>query len=475
MIALRIDFLAGRYHATPWSRAVNDGDVEWPPEPWRLLRALAAASYRYADCDRALLARLLDKLAEPPSFRLPPVADGHTRHYMPVVESGNEKRVLIFDSFVALEAGRNRVASAYALYPNAALDRDERELLDRLAERIGYLGRAESWCSVVPVEAVPEDPWLTTVELASREDGDGSIVRRLAAGAGLRGVGLLRSLCESTADMRGAKRLLPKGTEWVDYRIPASYGMAGVLSHPVNSEANLGPSLLRFALQGENVDLLPSRYDTLAVAEAMRGAVMSAYTGRHGGRPATSRLSGKSDRGGKADGHHHVYYLPRDTKNSGSIDAVDIWFPEGCTHEEYRAATVVTKIYDPVVLKAGFAVTFLGRIEAEKGRRWQTETPLVADRFPKRGDSIEEQIGRAFERRNLPTPEIEIWDKRELLEVRGGRRLRTDAFRKQRRGKSEPRPLFGATLIFDREIRGPLILGRLAHFGLGQFVPINED
>lgn len=471
MIALRIDFLAGRFHATPWSRAVNDGDVEWPPEPWRLLRALMAASYRYADCERALLVRLLDKLAEPPSFRLPPVADGHTRHYMPVIESGNEKRVLIFDSFVALETGRSCVASAYVVYPNAVLDRDERVLLERLAEHVGYLGRAESWCSVVAVDVVPEDPWLTTVELASRDEGSGPIVRRLAASAGLRGIGLLRSLCETTADMRGAKRLLPKGAEWVDYRFPASYGMAAALSQPVNREKNLGPSLLRFALQGEDIDLLPSRYDTVAVAEAMRGAVMSRYSNKHDGRPAPPRLSGKSDYGGKADGHRHVYYLPRDTKNYGSIDAVDVWFPEGCTLEEYRAATLVTKVYDPVVLKAGYAVTFLGQVEVEKGRRWQTTTPLVADRFPKHGDSIEEQIGRAFGRRNLPAPEIEIWDRRELLEVRGGRRLRTDAFRKQRRGKNEPRPLFGATLRFDREIHGPIVLGRLAHFGLGQFAP----
>ena len=46
MIAIKLRFLAGRFHATPWGRHVNEGVVEWPPSPWRLLRALAATFYR---------------------------------------------------------------------------------------------------------------------------------------------------------------------------------------------------------------------------------------------------------------------------------------------------------------------------------------------------------------------------------------------------------------------------------------------
>ena len=42
---IAIRFPLGRYHATPWDRSVNEGAVEWPPSPWRLLRALVA-SYR---------------------------------------------------------------------------------------------------------------------------------------------------------------------------------------------------------------------------------------------------------------------------------------------------------------------------------------------------------------------------------------------------------------------------------------------
>ena len=43
MFALAFRFPAGRYHATPWRRNVNEADIAWPPEPWRLLHALIAA------------------------------------------------------------------------------------------------------------------------------------------------------------------------------------------------------------------------------------------------------------------------------------------------------------------------------------------------------------------------------------------------------------------------------------------------
>ena len=42
MLAVGLKFPAGRFHATPWGRHVNEGAPEWPPSPWRLLRALLA-------------------------------------------------------------------------------------------------------------------------------------------------------------------------------------------------------------------------------------------------------------------------------------------------------------------------------------------------------------------------------------------------------------------------------------------------
>ena len=35
----------GRFHATPWGHHVNEGIVEWPPSPYRIVRALASSLY----------------------------------------------------------------------------------------------------------------------------------------------------------------------------------------------------------------------------------------------------------------------------------------------------------------------------------------------------------------------------------------------------------------------------------------------
>ena len=41
-LSIAVAFPAGRFHATPWGHHVNEGLPEWPPSPWRLLRALIA-------------------------------------------------------------------------------------------------------------------------------------------------------------------------------------------------------------------------------------------------------------------------------------------------------------------------------------------------------------------------------------------------------------------------------------------------
>ena len=131
MFALAFHFPAGRYHATPWGRNVNEADVAWPPEPWRLLRTLVAMYWRkgnrarWSDGD---LARLIDSLAETlPEYSLPEGAiHAHTRHYMPTgtLVKGSPKTTLVFDAFLRLPGGSTLVAA----WPLATLARDQFEL-----------------------------------------------------------------------------------------------------------------------------------------------------------------------------------------------------------------------------------------------------------------------------------------------------------------------------------------------------------
>ena len=45
MLAISFTFHAGRYHATPWGRHVNEADVAWPPDLWRPLPAGTTAGF----------------------------------------------------------------------------------------------------------------------------------------------------------------------------------------------------------------------------------------------------------------------------------------------------------------------------------------------------------------------------------------------------------------------------------------------
>jgi len=93
MTVIELTFPAGRFHATPWGRHVNEGAVEWPPSPWRLLRALIATWKRKApDLNEETIKEILSALCDPPHFALPPATFSHTRHYMPWFKKGSSAK-----------------------------------------------------------------------------------------------------------------------------------------------------------------------------------------------------------------------------------------------------------------------------------------------------------------------------------------------------------------------------------------------
>ena len=152
MFGLSFRFLSGRYHATPWGRNVNEADVAWPPEPWRIIRAFIASYWRKGDWDRWSrddLANLVHALAEDlPVFNLPQgCIHAHTRHFMPIRKGKSESRTLVFDAFLHIPSGEN----IKVIWKDVRLDDRLMSLAEYLASSIGYLGRSESWteCSVL--------------------------------------------------------------------------------------------------------------------------------------------------------------------------------------------------------------------------------------------------------------------------------------------------------------------------------------
>jgi len=111
MPTLFMRFPGRRYHATPWGHHVNEGLIEWPPSPWRLLRALIATGYTTAGWSEegppAEARALIEKLATVlPSYGLPEASGAHSRHYMPLArfKNGREETTLVFDTWAQVDA-----------------------------------------------------------------------------------------------------------------------------------------------------------------------------------------------------------------------------------------------------------------------------------------------------------------------------------------------------------------------------------
>jgi CRISPR-associated protein Csb2 len=242
---------------------------------------------------------------------------------------------------------------------------------------------------------------------------------------------------------------------------------------PSRSALLLSYELRTRAVGGE----LPSTRYTLSVASAMRGAVITrAFSLRPDDQTSIANLSGH----GSSD-HRHAHYLPIANLDTGQIDRIDVWLPEGCTSVEYAALMGTFELFNSEHLRDGLCVSPVAAEARRASRVWRTATPFVLDRHPKlRGRGIKRlvddphtQVRLALERRGFPAPQIALWAQ-DATVPEGPVPTPLRDFVTRRTEQSVAVPGYGATLTFSQDVRGPIALGRLAHFGLGRFVPRDE-
>ena len=399
MFGLAYRFPAGRYHATPWGRNVNEADVAWPPEPWRILRALVACYWRKCDRERWHeddLARLIDALAdELPVFHLPSGAiHAHTRHYMPVPK---DKPKLVFDAFLHLPTG----AEVIAIWQDTTLDSELLDLARDLASGMGYLGRAESWteCRVVttaarepncrpveldcgPVELdsdrdlvrilVPRSPADYTTERQRLIDRESERIRESSKGRltdrELRGrvakawrgkggadtlpIRLMDAIAVETADLQDRKWDRPPAAYETTYgrnRNARASVMPRSAGQRRTREMSPMPTVARYLLAGRPP---PRIEDAVKIGETLRKAAMSKFgwetDSATGKRPrAPWQISGRG--GGnhpvRDPTHPHAFWLPEDADGDGWIDHVTVFIASGMTAEIQTALGRVTRIW----------------------------------------------------------------------------------------------------------------------------------
>lgn len=435
MTAIEVEFLTGRYHANPWDRHVNEGAVEWPPSPWRFLRALLAVWRSDGSQQEPAMRALLSKLAVPASFHLVPTTAAHLRHYVP---HGKDRRLLL-DAFVVCQ---DAITIAWSGEPVIG---EEQQLLDGLLLRLTYLGRAESWCRGRRVPAPLTPPHGRP--LKPQETHQGKTVTLLCAELSV----TLEQLEITTGETRRRRLSRPPGSAWVTYAVEPGTTASAPDSAP-------RPQLAVYVVRSPRPI---AREQTLRLADRVRRELLRQHGAVH-----SPVFGGKVSGAVRGDNHRHLHVLP---EGGETIERVLLWAPGGFGPAE---VDVLRKLSGIPAQSRQHALqllpwAFLERAGEEVfglARSWASSTPYLPARHSKAAgrEAVAEQVRRECQQRGLPEPEVAILPAAE-------------GYVTQRHGQPRPAgPPHMLRLEFPNPIRGPVLLGANSHFGMGRFVPLEE-
>ncbi|CAN5772459.1 hypothetical protein BH09MYX1_BH09MYX1_36730 [soil metagenome] len=514
MLTIRFDFSTGRFHATPWGSHVNEGAIEWPPSPWRFLRALLAVGFsrlswaEVPDDARDLLLRLSARL---PSYHLPPASSAHTRHYVPLYQ-GNPTKIIDTFAYVG--------ADPLAMSWDVELPAPVLQLLDRLLDAMPYFGRAESAVIARRVDAPPPNlrecissevcpgPGMDRVALLAPELADtyhswrGAVVARetekMIAEAGVKALekgkkpqksiskkdqerldevyprDLIDVLLVSTKLLQANGWSQPPGSRWVSYWRP----VGALRAQPVRRASTVSralptTALLALASDTKGGTSLPPITDALWRMEALHDALVSDFATQ--GQPSLVFVG--KENGAPLKGHRHASLIPLTLgRRADRIDHVLVHAPMGFDAAAQRALRAVTRTYAKDLPTIFVTLAGMGALKdfeelvpcVRESSVWSSRTPFVVPRHPKTHgkDTLIGQLQAELVNRGLPPAE--------RIEPLEGTVEHFRRFRRERRDLQKKPPValgHGVRLVFAAPVSGPVSLGYGSHFGLGCFDP----
>jgi CRISPR-associated protein Csb2 len=519
VLNIELRFPTGRFHATPWGRHVNEGAIEWPPSPWRLLRALIATWHLKNKSDsvtqatlRALVAKLAGTL---PTYQLPRATAGHTRHYMPVNEGKTEKRTKVFDTFL-------HPADALKITWPIELDDIERVTLAVLLKNLSYFGRAESLVEarvlsdgetvepnarplgedemltkgqeivrlLAPMSADIYEDWrmerLATSQESTKKGGKKRSSKK--AGAAALPTDVFEALHADTGELQAAGWSLPPGAKFVSYARPQHIFEIERIIQRAASARKTPLTVARYAVASA---VLPRLTQAISVSERVHQSLVKFSNN-------APVFTGRDADGSLMTGHRHAHiFCESSAAHRDAITHITVYAPMGFDAGARAALKRLRSVWGHgghdlqlVLLGIGEPGEFVGdgsRSLFGKASTWQSRTPFVPTRHPKHHrdgrpkldadgwhiGSPEHDLRRLIlERGDLPAP-LKI-ERQRAIEA-SGHSLRCVQFQRQRKhGDGLRGEALGCSfrVVFPKPVIGPLAFGYGAHFGLGLLVPV---
>jgi CRISPR-associated protein Csb2 len=484
MIHIQVDFHTNQYQACAWGNHHSEGVIDWPPAPWRLLRAIAAGSYNVHLAEKHLptLKLLLHKLAAVlPSYTLPPTTYIQHRSPRPQV---NPKTAKVGPGKTLYSAGLLMSSEHSQLFIHWPVELSDTEelVLQLCLSGLTYLGRREAAATLTVVEDAPEpnaeaDPGGTRIVAIATPDQDPEALWEA----------LNLSAHENYGENRSA--VFP-GVQQATYRVevanPRRRPPSGNVQHMVTLAVNPVDS-----------PRLPMKL-ALKLTDRLHRSLVSrcpdqVFTGQEMGQPS--------------DNHNHTIIQCVSDSTDRYVEQLRLYSHEG--YDTPHLAVIAACNYLQGIARGYDVSLSLADLGSTDGpfQKWESATPFFLSRFPatRRGkprmlteryrkDGPEHQVLRYLQF----LPWLGLTGNAHYQEHHQGLALylndalaavvacqpfpqfwewaadREQGQAMQPKGNKVGRIGYCVRLQFAEPVKGPISLGYAAHYGLGAMQPVRE-
>ena len=510
-ILLKQKFTIGRFHATPWRAfPFDDPYGEWPPSPWRLLRAILARSFQlsrelYADeqqylTDERLREQLVHAFCSSKiswrlpacSWRGPGIQQYQPSEFKKIPADGKKPGEKTYNTTKVKDNFWLTPENAEPLYwllestDNSLWENGVLPHLDECLARMTYFGRAES---ITCIERVEYDSTTIIPNCELHTSRTATTVPVLCP----TDEATFTQVACSTDEKSIAGSTTPPGAVWKYAERPA---VAKIIRSRKAAREFPPASIVQFAVGGR---VFPQLKSWIHITEKFRGIMLRKITQCRTGDKKTrfnelpseiraeySLLTGKDMNGKRLTGHRHAaFFLIPDRQ--GKPSRLICYRKQPFTSEEQSAMFDASET--PLAWSFGRNDSLLRLVPLPgetplppdinvlgKSTVWETLTlyvpplhVLTSNGKPKRGAEIVTQIAKHLEGFGLPSANVDILSSQnepvQWVKVHRPRRSRDNRTNDDKRA-------YRIRLTFSKSVTGPLFLGHSSHFGLGLFIPV---